>query len=196
MLSLTKEMGSNSLDGMKKLEIGVSWDTTAGAKKGLMGKIGKKKGTDLDLIAILMQGNEPVRYAGLDSLDPLKDGSVLHSGDNTTGHGDGDDELVTCDLVKIHRNVTAIVFCAVAFKTGSSFEKAANLSFKVYDSSDGKQTEVADIWPSLLGTGNAVAVAKAFRPTALSPWEMVVVEEMGSVQQGDFKALLRFGIGK
>lgn len=195
-LTLTKDMGANSLAGMTRLEVGASWDTTGGASGGLVGKLKRKKGTDLDLICILMQGADPVRFAGLDSLDPLKDGSVVHSGDNQSGHGEGDDELVTCQLDRVHPNVTGLIFCALAFKPGSSLDKAANVAFKVYDSSDGKQSEVAEIWPSLLTNGNACAVAKATRANASAPWELTVINAMGSVTQGDRGGLLRFALNK
>ncbi|NDZ74283.1 TerD family protein, partial [Streptomyces sp. SID10362] len=96
---------------------------------GLIGKIRQKAGTDLDLIAIAMQGGDPVRLAGLDSLDPLGNGSLVHSGDNQTGHGDGDDETVTVEFARIPANITSIVFIAAAYKKRSSFSNARNISF-------------------------------------------------------------------
>lgn len=70
MITLTKEDGPADLDGVTHLSIGVSWDPTAGSSGGVMGVLRRKTGTDLDLIAIAMQGTDPVRLAGLDSLDP------------------------------------------------------------------------------------------------------------------------------
>uniref|UniRef100_UPI00117BE1CF TerD family protein n=1 Tax=Streptomyces sp. b94 TaxID=1827634 RepID=UPI00117BE1CF len=101
MITLTKEDGPADLGGVTHLTIGASWDPTVGSSGGLMGKIRQKAGTDLDLIAIALQGGDPVRLAGLDSLDPLGNGSLVHSGDNRTGHGDGDDETVTVEFARI-----------------------------------------------------------------------------------------------
>ena len=39
------------------------------------------------------------------------DGSVVHSGDNTTGAGEGDDETVTIDLTKVPADVDKIAIC-------------------------------------------------------------------------------------
>jgi hypothetical protein len=89
MLTLTKEDGPADLDGVTHLSIGVSWDPTAGTSGGVLGVLRRKAGTDLDLIAIAMQGAEPVRLAGLDSLDPLGNRALVHSGDNQTGRGGG-----------------------------------------------------------------------------------------------------------
>lgn len=196
MHTLRKETGPASLEGVTRLGVGVSWDPTSGASGGLMGRLKRERGVDLDLIAVIMVGNDPVRLAGLDSLDPLQNGSVVHSGDNQTGKGAGDDELVEVDFPKVAGTpATSIVFLATAFKKGSDFSKARNVSFKVYDSSGGSTEQVADIWPSLLGGHNVNAVAKA----TLSPsgaWELQVLNEPGKIRQGDESSLLRFAIGK
>ncbi|NEC67262.1 TerD family protein [Streptomyces sp. SID9727] len=194
MITLKKEDGPADLDGVTHLSIGVSWDPTVGSSGGLMGKLKQKKGTDLDLIAIAMQGADPVRLAGLDSLDPLGNGSLIHSGDNQTGKGDGDDETVTVDFAKVPSNVTAIVFVAAAYKKGSAFQNARNVSIKVYDATGGSSQQVADIWPSLLTSDNGCAVAKAMRVGA--GWKLQVINETGKIKQGDEHALMRFAISK
>ncbi|RII15915.1 Stress response protein SCP2 [Streptomyces sp. YIM 130001] len=194
MITLKKEDGPADLAGVTHLSIGVSWDPTAGSSGGLVGKLRRKGGTDLDLIAIAMQGEDPVRLAGLDSLDPLGNGSLLHSGDNQTGHGDGDDETVTVDFARVPENITSIVFIAAAYKKRSSFQLARNVSFKVYDATGGSTSQVADIWPSLLTSDNGCAVAKAMRAGA--NWKLQVINETGKIKQGDEHALMRFAVSK
>ncbi|MFG2592744.1 TerD family protein [Streptomyces sp. NBC_01166] len=194
MITLTKEDGPADLDGVTHLSIGVSWDPTAGSSGGVMGMLRRKTGTDLDLIAIAVQGADPVRLAGLDSLDPMGNGSLVHSGDNQTGRGDGDDETVTVEFARIPANITSIVFVAAAFKKGSSFQKARNISFKVYDATGGSAQQVADIWPSLLTQENGCAVAKAVRVGGA--WKLEVINSAGKIKQGDEHALMRFAISK
>jgi stress response protein SCP2 len=194
MITLTKEDGPADLDGVTHLSIGVSWDPTAGTSGGVLGKLRRKQGTDLDLIAIAMQGTDPVRLAGLDSLDPMGNGSLVHSGDNQTGHGDGDDETVTVEFARLPAHITSIVFVAAAFKKGSSFQKARNISFKVYDATGGSSQQVADIWPSLLTQDNGCAVAKAIR--AGGSWKLEVINVTGKIKQGDEHSLMRFAVSK
>ncbi|MER6568982.1 TerD family protein [Streptomyces sp. NPDC001093] len=194
MITLTKDDGPADLDGVAHLSIGVSWDPTGGASGGVMGVLRRKAGTDLDLIAIAMQGSDPVRLAGLDSLDPMGNGSLVHSGDNQTGRGDGDDETVTVEFARIPGNITSIVFVAAAFKRGSSFQKARNISFKVYDATGGSSQQVADIWPSLLTQDNGCAVAKAMRVG--ETWKLEVINVTGKIKQGDEHALMRFAMSK
>ncbi|MEU2736605.1 TerD family protein [Streptomyces sp. NPDC059340] len=194
MITLTKEDGPADLDGVTHLSIGVSWDPTAGSSGGVMGVLRRKTGTDLDLIAIAMQGTDPVRLAGLDSLDPMGNGSLVHSGDNQTGRGEGDDETLTVEFARIPSNITTIVFIAAAFKKGSSFQKARNISFKVYDATGGTTQQVADIWPSLLTQDNGCAVAKAVRVDG--SWKLEVINVTGKIKQGDEHALMRFAVSK
>ncbi|MGW7413183.1 TerD family protein [Streptomyces sp. NPDC054863] len=194
MITLSKEDGPADLAGVTHLSIGVSWDPTSGSSGGVLGKLRRTVGTDLDLIAIAMSGADPVRLAGLDSLDPLGNGALVHSGDNQTGKGDGDDETVTVEFGRVPTNVTSIVFVSAAFKKNSSFSKARNISFKVYDASGGSAQQVADIWPSLLTSDNACAVAKAVRDGA--NWKLEVINKTGKVKQGDEQALMRFAVNK
>lgn len=194
MLTLTKESGPADLDGVTHLVIGASWDPTAGSSGGVLGKLRQKKGTDLDLIAIAMHAGDPVRLAGLDSLDPMGNGSVLHSGDNQSGHGDGDDETVTVEFARVPAHIDSIVFVAAAYKKGSSFQKARNISFKVYDATGGSVDQVADIWPSMLTEDNGCAVAKAERVG--NAWKLQVINVTGKIKQGDEAALMRFAVSK
>ncbi|MFD9793942.1 TerD family protein [Streptomyces sp. NPDC059070] len=194
MITLTKESGPADLDGVTHLSIGVSWDPTGGSSGGVVGLLRRKAGTDLDLIAIAMQGADPVRLAGLDSLDPMGNGSLVHSGDNQTGRGDGDDETVTVEFARVPAHITSIVFVAAAFKKSSSFQKARNISFKVYDATGGSVQQVADIWPSLLTQDNGCAVAKAVRSG--DTWKLEVINVTGKIKQGDEHALLRFAMSK
>ncbi|GAB4586635.1 TerD family protein [Nocardia sp. IFM 10818] len=174
------------------MSVGVSWDPSSGASGGVLGLARRKKGVDLDLIAILMQGTEPVRFAGLDSLDPLGNGSVVHTGDEQTGAASGDDETVHVTFGNVPQAIDAIIFVAAAFKKGSSFEKANNISFKIYDATGGSTQQVADIWPSLLGADNANAIARAFRTGP--NWQLEVLDRKGKIKQGDMQALLRFAM--
>ncbi|MBF6133341.1 TerD family protein [Nocardia otitidiscaviarum] len=192
MITLRKEDGAADLAGITKMSVGVSWDPSAGASGGLLGMARRKKGVDLDLVAILMQGGDPVRFAGLDSLDPLGNGSVVHTGDEQTGAASGDDETVHVTFANVPTAIDSIVFVAAAFKKGSSFEKANNISFKIYDATGGSSQQVADIWPSLLGSDNANAIARAFRNGPA--WQLEVLDRKGKIKQGDMQALLHFAL--
>ena len=97
-VSLSKEA-----PGLSKISVGLGWDTrrTDGAA------------FDLDASALLCGADEKVLsdlhfifYNNLKSPDE----TVVHTGDNLTGEGEGDDEAIEIDLVQLSPDVTKIVF--------------------------------------------------------------------------------------
>ncbi|MDQ2695797.1 MAG: TerD family protein [Pseudomonadota bacterium] len=97
-ISLSKEA-----PGLKLVHVGLGWDerATAGAD------------FDLDASAFLVGANGRVRgdhdvifYNQLKSAC----GSVEHTGDNLTGSGEGDDEVLHVDLARVPADVQKIIF--------------------------------------------------------------------------------------
>jgi len=93
---------SKEAPGLKKMTIGLGWDTRATDGAGF----------DLDGAVFLLNSSGKVRsdadfifYNNLKSAD----GSIVHSGDNLTGAGDGDDETVTIDLSSVPADIDKIV---------------------------------------------------------------------------------------
>ena len=93
---------SKEAPGLSKMTIGLGWDTRATDGAAF----------DLDGAVFLVKTDGKVRsdadfvfYNNLKSVD----GSVVHSGDNTTGAGDGDDETVTIDLAMVPADVDKII---------------------------------------------------------------------------------------
>ena len=93
---------SKEAPGLAKMTIGLGWDTRATDGAGF----------DLDGAVFLLGTSGKVRsdadfifYNNLKSTD----GSIVHSGDNLTGAGDGDDETVTIELGKVPADVDKIV---------------------------------------------------------------------------------------
>ena len=95
---------SKEAPGITKMIIGLGWDTRA------------TDGTafDLDGAIFLLNAAGKVRsdadfvfYNNLKSTD----GSIVHSGDNTTGAGEGDDETVTIELANVPADVDKVAIC-------------------------------------------------------------------------------------
>lgn len=189
---LTKDMGAADLDGVTHLAIGAAWDTSTGGSGRLLGALKQRIGTDLDNVAIAVQGDQPVVYVGLDNPDPLN-GSIVSSGDEHTGKSAGDDETITVDFAKVPAEITSILFTVAAFKKGTDFSKAKNVGISVYDNTGGTSDKVATIRPSLLGTGNLIVVAKAVRGP--QGWTLEVINKDKKVKQGDFRSLLTAVVG-
>lgn len=103
--------------GLSRIQVGLGWDPAqkasgGGFLGGLFGGGGKQSNIDCDASVIMLQDDrirfqEDVVYFGnLKS----KNGAVQHSGDNLTGDGDGDDEVINIDLNNIPPEYNRLVF--------------------------------------------------------------------------------------
>lgn len=134
MVSLSKNQTvslSKQSSAINKLHFGLGWDPVK--KKGLFGKIfGGDGDIDLDAGCVLLDksGSE------IDTIwfRKLKSdcGSVVHSGDNLTGEGDGDDEIINVDLTRLPADVEYLAFTVNSFR-GQSFNDVENAFCRVVD---------------------------------------------------------------
>ena len=67
-----------------------------------------------------------------------RDGSIVHSGDNRTGEGDGDDESIQVNLEQLPAGVKHLVFTVNSF-TGQNFEAVENAYCRIVDEVSGKE---------------------------------------------------------
>lgn len=105
-IDLTK--GNSSLD---RISVGLGWDPVAPSKVGFFGRA-KAANIDCDASVVMLQndrfqGNNDLVYFGNKK---SSDGSVVHSGDNITGEGAGDDETITVDLKAVPERYNKLIF--------------------------------------------------------------------------------------
>lgn len=158
-ISLTKGGNVNlskEAPNLTNIAVGLGWNPRATDGQAF----------DLDAIAFLVNESGKVR-ADTDFIffNNLKsaDGSVEHTGDNRTGEGDGDDEVIKVDLTKVPADVSKVVFCAVIYDgqtRNQNFGQVANAYIRVvntqgdaevarYDLSEDSSTETAMIFGEL-----------------------------------------------
>lgn len=166
-----------------KLYVGVGWDTSGGGQKGFFGKLKRAKGTDLDLCAVIFDENRtPIRMAWFDNLNVF-DGSVVLSGDNTTGKGDGDDESIVTDLSKLPRGMGSIVFIVSAYKEGVTFAKVENVTCRLVDQTNGAEP-LGEFYPPIDSNQSAIVLARLDRQPDQT-WTVTTLNEMGSGKSKD-----------
>lgn len=127
-VSLSKAAGSQ----LNKIAIGLGWDPVK-SKKGLFGMFSSAPDDiDLDASCVLLDsaGNviDLVWFRQLKS----KCRSVLHQGDDLTGQGDGDDEVIDVDLRSLPSNVEFLAFTVNSFR-GQTFNEVDNAFCRVLD---------------------------------------------------------------
>ncbi|MFQ1003890.1 TerD family protein [Modestobacter sp. SSW1-42] len=162
-VSLSKRDGGS----LTRVRMGLGWDAVK--KKGFFGG-GKAQSVDLDASALLLDasGNlvDQVWFRQLRS----SDGSVLHTGDNRTGAGDGDDEAIQVDLSRVPASVTNVVFTVNSF-TGQDFSSIANAFCRLIDETT--ETEIARYELTGSGSHNAQIMARVTRDGA--GWSMTAL---------------------
>lgn len=87
--------------GLKKILVGLGWDVKPG------------NNVDLDAVCFMLGGNKKlvtdqhfIFYNNLRSPDQ----AVEHTGDNRTGVGEGDDEMILINLPSVDKNVEEMLF--------------------------------------------------------------------------------------
>lgn len=98
----------------------------------------------------------------------------MHSGDNLTGAGEGDDEVIHVDLSQVPSNVQSIVFTISSFR-GQTFEKSRveNAFCRLVDQSTNQQ--IAHYNLSAKGNYTALIIAKVYRHDGA--WKMSALGE-------------------
>ncbi|MCZ4617464.1 TerD family protein [Rhodococcus qingshengii] len=132
---------SKAAPNLTKVAVGLGWDARS------------TSGADFDLDAsALVTGPERkvlsdlhfVFYNNLRS----PDGSIEHTGDNLTGEGDGDDEVINVDLPAVPPNVTNIFFPVSTHDADArlqSFGQVTNAYIRVVDLSNGSELARYDL---------------------------------------------------
>lgn len=103
-VSLTKENA-----GLSVVVVGLGWDEVEQPKGGFFAP--KPEPIDCDASAILLKNGKFCDNADLVYFGRLQhsSGTVRHMGDNLTGEGDGDDEQIVVDLLKVPAEYDKIV---------------------------------------------------------------------------------------
>ncbi|WP_428945923.1 TerD family protein [Pantoea sp. FN060301] len=127
-ISLAKQSSA-----LSQIQFGLGWDPIK-KKGGFLGGLfgGGSDSIDLDASCVLLdaQGGviDTVSFRQLRS----KDGAIVHTGDNLTGEGDGDDEVIKADLSRLSPNVEFLALTVNSFR-GQTFNEVDNAFCRVLD---------------------------------------------------------------
>ncbi|MFD7866628.1 TerD family protein [Streptomyces sp. NPDC059783] len=103
----------------------------------------------------------------------ILNGAIKHSGDNLTGEGAGDDEVIVVDLGRIPPEATGLVFTVNSF-TGQKFTEVAKAYCRLLDAATGEELVRFDLTNAEPQTG--VMMAKLIRQYS-GEWEMTAMGE-------------------
>ena len=135
-VSLTKEA-----PGMTAVLVGLGWDarTTTGAD------------FDLDASALMVDANSKIlgdTYFIFFNNLTSPDGSVEHTGDNLTGEGDGDDEVIKVNLAAVPPTVDKLVVAVSIYDAdarGQNFGQVRNAYIRIVNQADNSEIARYDL---------------------------------------------------
>lgn len=122
--------------GLTQIKVGLGWDTNKYDGGGEF---------DLDVSVFLLNDQGKVvddKHFIFFNNATSPDGSVVHSGDNRTGEGDGDDESIDIDLSKVSSSIQKIVFTITIYDAaarGQNFGQVSNAYARVLNPANGEE---------------------------------------------------------
>lgn len=149
---------SKEAPGMKEMHVGLGWDTQEFA------------GADFDLDAMVfltgadgkvLTDSHFVFFNNLRS----PDGAVVHTGDNLTGEGEGDDEVVEVSLGGISADVQKVIFAVnihEAQERNQNFGQVMNAFIRIVDKAKGEEIIRYDLSEDF-SVETALIVAELYR---------------------------------
>lgn len=171
-INLAKSDGA----ALQRVRMGLGWDVKIIERKKLFGGVKRiERDIDLDASALLCDGSavkEIVYFGQLRS----RDGSVVHTGDNRTGAGDGDDESIMVELPALPAWVQHVYFVVNSY-TGETFAEIDNAFVRVVDSLSNDQELVRY---SLSANGPFTAMLMARVSRTASGWTFTAIGDPGN----------------
>ncbi|WP_283134867.1 TerD family protein [Rhizohabitans arisaemae] len=123
------------------VRMGLGWD--ADGRKGRPEGV-RTHAVDLDASCMLFNAAgelvDSIWFRNLTS----EAGAVVHSGDNVSGSGEGDDESITVDLAKVPDGVSHLVFTVNSF-SGHRLSKVDNAFCRLVDADSGDELARYDL---------------------------------------------------
>ncbi|MEU8895357.1 TerD family protein [Nocardia sp. NPDC048505] len=162
-VTLRKEGGA----ALTFVKMGLGWDPVQ--TRGMFGN--RTVDIDLDASVIMFADANPADYAYYGQLSS-KDGSVRHQGDNLTGEGEGDDEVILVDLTRIPAHISTLVFVVTSYK-GHTFEQVQNAFCRLIDGTNNAELARYTLAGGMAFT--AMAMAKVYRVG--QDWKMQALGE-------------------
>lgn len=171
---------------LSKILVGLGWDVK---------KYDGGADFDLDASAFLLGQNGKV-HSDDDFIfyHKLKhpSGSVSHTGDNLTGEGEGDDEVIRVDLSKVPDNIHKIAFTVTIYDADNrrqNFGQVSNAYIHIIDEANNSELLRYDLGEDF-STETALVVGELYRHN--SEWKFNAI---GSGYKGGLKALcIEFGV--
>ncbi len=163
--------------GLQQVFVGLGWKPAQASSGFFKSMFSTPDAIDLDASCIVFDAQKNVIDTVWFRQLRNSNNSIVHTGDNRTGEGDGDDEVIKLDLSKLPENAAQLVFVINSF-TGQTFDKVGNAYCRLVDQVTGK--EIAQY--KLTGEGKHTAQIMARLYIENGEWMMQALGEPANAQ--------------
>ena len=143
--------------GLNQIGIGLGWDASDSNGNNI----------DCDVSVFMLDENNKIPGDGYFVFyNNLKssDGSIVHQGDNTTGEGEGDDEVVLLNFGSVDSSILQMMFVVTihdADKSGQDFSMVENSFIRIYNNDSGEELCRYNLTESFAGS-DSVQIGRVY----------------------------------
>ena len=169
-VDLTKENPN-----LKHVGFGLGWDVNSSSGAAF----------DLDAFALICKGGKITSNSDIIYFNNLKGPGVTHSGDNLTGAGEGDDEVISVDLSQIPSDCDEVVFCVNIYQADSrhqNFGQVKNSFIRVFDKDSNNELRRFDLNEDY-SANTGVVMGKIYRKDGEWKFQAIGEGKNGDINQ-------------
>jgi tellurium resistance protein TerD len=173
-ISLSKEA-----PGLTQIICGLGWDVAEKSGGGFFGAFSGGQDFDLDASVLCLDNDKRIT----DIKDIVYFGnlqhqskSITHQGDNLTGAGDGDDEVIIVDLLKIPARITRLVFVVNIYnciQRKQDFSQVENAFVRLVNRANNKELARYELSGSNYAGMTGMSLAEIYRHN--DEWKMAAI---------------------
>ena len=173
-ISLSKEA-----PGLTQITCGLGWDVAEKSGGGFFGAFGGGQDFDLDASVLCLDSNKRITDAkDIVYFGNLKhrSGAIIHQGDNLTGEGDGDDEVIVVDLPKIPQTISRLVFVVNIYdciRRKQNFSQVENAFVRLVNRANNKELARYQLSGSSYTGMTGMTLAEIYRHN--DEWKMAAI---------------------
>ncbi len=173
-ISLSKEA-----PGLTQIMCGLGWDVAEKSGGGFFSIFSGSQDFDLDASVLCVDANnkladikDVVYFGNLQH----QSGAIIHNGDNLTGAGDGDDEVIIVNLPKIPPRICKLVFVVNIYEClqrKQDFSQVENAFVRLVNASNNKELVRYDLSGRDYSEMTGMTLAEIYRHK--DEWKMAAV---------------------
>ena len=173
-ISLSKEA-----PGLTQITCGLGWDVAEKSGGGFFGAFGVCQDFDLDASILCLDDKQKL----IDIKDLVyfgnlqhQSGAIIHQGDNLTGAGDGDDEVIIVDLPRIPARIARLVFVVNIYdciQRKQDFGQVTNAFVRLVNRSNNQELARYDLSGSSYVGMTGMTLAEIYRHN--DEWKMAAI---------------------